>query len=47
MAAPRRMILRTMAGIAGRDDIALDTAAVGDREREVVVAAESGGGRDS
>ena len=39
MAAPRRIILRTMDGITGREDMALDIAAAGAREREVEVAA--------
>ena len=37
MAAPRRMILRTMDGITGREDMALDIAAAGAKEREVEV----------
>ena len=39
MAAPRRMILRTMDGVTGREDMALDMAAAGAREREVEVVA--------
>ena len=35
MAAPRRMILRTMDGITGREDMALDIASAGAKEREV------------
>lgn len=37
MAAPRRMILRTIDGMTGRDDMALDIAAAGARERDVEV----------
>ena len=42
MAAPRRIILRTMDGMTVREDMALDIVALGTNDREVGVGATAG-----